>query len=233
MKHEANQNQIPKTKLSVRQAIMAKSVLEGSSHISFSAVAESFGLTKNELVLALKKLEKLGEEAQAPGSMHDDDAILFYRFDDELVSGDSISTIPVDEPLLEEEPIIRFGASGVRTKKVTFRTVNLVVSPASEVLHNLQLPNDMNPDHIELMESLLKTIKDLEVRLDRMLSRGKRLEDEDANLRAAVAGKLPLWKKAWEEFVLKGAGAAGSSFGKSSLFVAGFVAGSLYSTFSE
>lgn len=107
-----------------------------------------------------------------------------------------------------------------------------IVGPAHWVLKGLSIPNDINEEHRDLIVKLLNTVAELEQKLAAIQDEKQLLSDENEELRNRINQALPLWKRAWEEFVLKGAGGIGASAGKAAVFVAGFIAGTLYNSFS-
>lgn len=108
-----------------------------------------------------------------------------------------------------------------------------IVGPAHLALQDLSIPNDISEEHRDLFHELRSTVAELEKNLADIQEESRLLSDENEELRNTIDQALPLWKKAWEEFILKGAGAIGASAGKGAVFTAGFIAGMLYVNFSS
>ncbi len=119
-----------------------------------------------------------------------------------------------------------------RGAQITVGASKRIVGPAHEVLSGLSIPNDLSDAHHNLFVELLRTVEDLQQSLADLKDENRRLSDESKELRKKVADALPLWKEAWETFVLKAAEGAGSSAGKGVVFTAGFIAGMTYSVFT-
>ena len=120
----------------------------------------------------------------------------------------------------------------LRAKRITVGTAKRIVGPAHEVLMGLSIPNDLSEAHRDLFLELLRTVEDLQQSLAGLNDETRRLSDEPEELRKKLDDALPLWKRAWETFVLKGATAAGTTAGKGAVFTAGFIAGMTYSAFA-
>lgn len=108
-----------------------------------------------------------------------------------------------------------------------------IVGPAHLALQGLSIPNDISEEHRDLFDELRSTVAELEKKLTDIQEESRLLSDENENLRNIIDQSIPLWKRAWEEFILKGAGAIGASAGKGAVFTAGFIAGMLYVNFSS
>ena len=79
---------------------------------------------------------------------------------------------------------------------------------------------------------MCKKVGELEEMLAAVEDENTLLLETNAELQRSIDEALPLWRRAWEEFVLKGAGELGAGVGKITVFHAGFVAGMLYSGFT-
>ena len=116
----------------------------------------------------------------------------------------------------------------LRAKRITVGTAKHIIGPAHEVLSGLAIPSDLSEAHRDLFLELLRTIEDLQQSLARLNDETRALFDENEELRKKIDDALPLWKRAWETFVLKGAETAGQGV----VFIAGFVAGAAYREFA-
>lgn len=116
------------------------------------------------------------------------------------------------------------GQEPQRVERITVGTAKYIIAPAHEVLIGLSIPNDLSEAHRDLFLELLRTIEDLQQSLADPKDENRRLSDEPEELREKIDDALPLWKRAWETFVLKGAETAGQG----AVFTAGFVAGMIY-----
>ncbi len=119
-----------------------------------------------------------------------------------------------------------------RGAQITVGASKRIVGPAHEVLSGLSIPNDLSDAHHNLFVELLRTVEDLQQSLADLKDENRRLSDESKELRKKIDAALPLWKRAWETFVLKSAEGAGTSVGKGAVFTAGFIAGMTYSAFA-
>ena len=113
----------------------------------------------------------------------------------------------------------------LRAKRITVGTAKSILGPAHEVLIGLSIPNDLTEEHRELFLELLRSIESLQQSFADFKDENQRLSDESEELRKKLDDALPLWKRAWETFVLKGAETAGQG----AVFTAGFIAGATYS----
>ena len=120
----------------------------------------------------------------------------------------------------------------LRAARIPVGTAKRVVGPASVVLQGLSIPNDLNEAHRDLFLELLRTVEDLQQSLAGLNDETQRLSDEPEEFRKKLDDALPLWKRAWETFVLKSAEGAGTSVGKGAVFTAGFIAGMIYCAFA-
>ena len=117
---------------------------------------------------------------------------------------------------------------------ITIEKARIFVDPALLVLQGHvipNLPNDLSAEHRDLIEQLLSTVEELAKSLAQCKEANRHLSEELA-ASEKVTQALPLWKRAWETFVLKAAGTAGSAVGSGGAFIAGYVAGSLHNSFS-
>ncbi len=119
-----------------------------------------------------------------------------------------------------------------RAAQITVGTAQHIIGPAYEVLSGLSIPNDLSDAHLELFLDFRRSIEDLQQIIAGLRDEIRRLSDESEELRQKLDGALPLWKRAWETFVLKSAEGAGTSVGKGAVFTAGFIAGMSYSAFA-
>ncbi len=119
-----------------------------------------------------------------------------------------------------------------RAAQITVGTAQHIIGPAHEVLIGLSIPNDLSEAHRNLFLELLRTVEDLQRSLADLKDENRRLSDESEELRKKLDDALPLWKEAWETFVLKAAAGAGTSVGNGAVFTAGFIAGMTYSAFA-
>ncbi len=115
-----------------------------------------------------------------------------------------------------------------RVERITVGTAKHIIGPAHEVLIGLSIPNDLSQEHRDLFLELLRTVEDLQQSLAGLRDEDRRLSDESEELCEKIDDALPLWKRAWETFVLKGAETAGQGV----VFIAGFVAGATYREFA-
>ncbi len=120
------------------------------------------------------------------------------------------------------------GQEPQRVERITVGTAKHIIGPAHEVLIGLSIPNDLSEAHRDLFLELLRTIEDLHQSLADLKDENRRLSDESEELRKKLDDALPLLKRAWETFVLKGAETAGQGV----VFIAGFVAGATYREFA-
>ena len=116
---------------------------------------------------------------------------------------------------------------------LTVGSARCIVDPALQVLQSLGIPNDISEEHRDLFNHLLNTVAELQMKLAAIEEENRILSSENEEFRILITPALPLWKRAWEDFVLKSSGEIGISVGKASVFMAGFVAGRLYDTFSS
>lgn len=138
-----------------------------------------------------------------------------------------VTPIPED---MTQEPNTEIS---IDANSLTVGYARSIVGPAHLALQGLSIPNDISEEHRDLFDELLSTVAELEKNLADIQEENRLLSDENENLRNAIDQSLPLWKRAWEEFILKGAGAIGASAGKGAVFTAGFIAGMLYVNFSS
>ena len=124
------------------------------------------------------------------------------------------------------------GQEPQRVERITVGTAKYIIGPAHEVLSGLSIPNDLSEAHRDLFLELLRTVEDLQQSLADLSDDNRRPFDESVELRKKLDAALPLWKQAWEAFVLKAAEGAGTSVGKGAVFTAGFIAGATYSAFA-
>jgi hypothetical protein len=117
------------------------------------------------------------------------------------------------------------GMEPQRVERITVGAAMRIIGPAHEVLGGLTIPNDLSEAHRDLFLELLRTVGDLQQTLAALNDETRLLSDENEELRKKIDDALPLWKRAWETFVLKGAETAG----KGAVFTAGFIAGMTYS----
>ena len=108
-----------------------------------------------------------------------------------------------------------------------------IVAPAQLALQDLGIPNNIGEEHRDILVELQNSVADLEQKLIAAQEENRLLLDDDPQLRDTIDQVLPLWKRAWEEFILKAAGGIGDSAGKGTTFAAGFVAGMLYAQMSQ
>ena len=107
-----------------------------------------------------------------------------------------------------------------------------IVGPAHWALQSLSIPNDLTEEHRDLFIGLVRTVAELQQKLGAIEEEDRRLADENESLGNSIAQALPLWKKAFEEFVVKYAGGMGTQAARGTAFAAGFIAGTLYNTLS-
>ncbi len=136
-------------------------------------------------------------------------------------------------------PAFRSGSVGsgthpdpLRAERITVGTAKRIMGPAHQVLIGLSIPNDLSEAHRDLFLELLRSIEDLRQSLADLRDENRPLSDEPEEFRKKLDDALPLWKEAWETFVLKAAAGAGTSAGKGVVFTAGFIAGMTYSAFA-
>ena len=137
-----------------------------------------------------------------------------------------VTPIPEDTPQEADTQI------SDNVKNISVGYARRIVNPARLALQGLSIPNDCSEEHRDLFAKLISTVTELEKKLADIQEEYQLLSDECEELRNSVNQKLPLWKRAWEEFVLKSAGGIGASAGTGAVFAAGFIAGMLYINFS-
>ncbi len=120
----------------------------------------------------------------------------------------------------------------LRAERITVGTAKRIIGPAHQVLIGLSIPNDLSEAHRDLFLELLRSIEDLRQSLADLRDENRPLSDEPEEFRMKLDDALPLWKEAWETFVLKAAEGAGTSVGKGAVFTAGFIAGMTYNAFA-
>jgi len=100
--------------------------------------------------------------------------------------------------------------------------------PIAELaLDNLQIPNDISEENREILVSLIYEVRRLKKIIEEYAS------DSDAEkIKSEIKQSLPIWRKAWEVFVLRISETAGVSAGRGMVFTAGLIAGHLYREFS-
>ncbi len=111
-------------------------------------------------------------------------------------------------------------------KGLTIRSIQPIVAAAFYVFENFQPPNDPNVvtnEHQELIRTLLANITTLNGEIERLNENLDQLVAENDALKEQIAKGLPLWKKAWHEFVLDSVRFAS----KGSTFALGFACGAL------
>ncbi len=119
-----------------------------------------------------------------------------------------------------------------RAAQITVGYAKSIVGPAHWALQSLSIPNDLTEEHRDLFAELVRAVADLHQKLAAIEEENRRLADENEDLRNSIDLALPLWKRAFEEFVLKSAGGLGMSAANGASFGAGFIAGTLYNTLS-
>jgi hypothetical protein len=119
-----------------------------------------------------------------------------------------------------------------RAAQITVGYAKSIVGPAHWALQSLSIPNDLTEEHRDLFAELVRAVADLHQKLAAIEEENRRLADENEDLRNSIDLALPLWKRAFEEFVLKSAGGLGMSAANGAAFGAGFIAGTLYNTLS-
>lgn len=132
----------------------------------------------------------------------------------------ALHALPTDESVTHPNPL--------HAERITVGTAKRIMGPAHEALIGLSIPNDLSEAHRELFLELLRSIKDLQKSLADFKDENRRLSDEPEEFRKKLVDAIPLWKRAWETFVLKGAEVAGGG----AVFTAGFIAGATYSAFT-
>ena len=136
-----------------------------------------------------------------------------------------VEVTPIPEDTLQESDT----QISDNANSLTVGHAKSIIGPAHLALQDLSIPNDISEEHRDLFAKLRSTVAELEQNLADIQEENRLLYEENEELRNSIDQALPLWKKAWEEFILKGAGAAGASAG---VFFAGFIAGALYTNFS-
>ena len=120
----------------------------------------------------------------------------------------------------------------LRAERITVGTAKRIIGPAHWALQSLATPNDLKEEHRDLFLDLVRTVAELQQKLAAIEEENRRLADENEDLCNSIDQALPLWKRAFEEFVLKLAGDLGTLAAGGTAFVAGFIAGMLYNTLS-
>lgn len=139
-----------------------------------------------------------------------------------------VEVTPISEDMTQEPDI----EISDEAKNFTVRYARNIVGPAHLALQDFSIPNDISEEHRDLFLELLDTVAKLEQNLAEAQEESRLLSEENEELRNSIDQALPLWKRAWEEFVLHAAGGIGTSAGKGTVFAAGFIAGMLYNNFS-
>jgi hypothetical protein len=75
-------------------------------------------------------------------------------------------------------------------------------------------------------------VAELQQKLGAIEKEERRLADESETLGNSIGQALPVWKRAFEEFVVNFAGGVGTQAARGAAFAAGFIAGTLYNTLS-
>lgn len=140
---------------------------------------------------------------------------------------------------LHELPAVKSGIVGsgthpehLRAERITVGTAKRIIGPAHWALQSLSIPNDLDEEHRDLFVELVGTVVALHQKLAVIEEEGWRLADENETLGNSIDQALPLWKKAFEEFVVTYAGGMGTQAARGTAFAAGFIAGMLYNTLS-
>lgn len=107
------------------------------------------------------------------------------------------------------------------------------VPPAHWALQSLTPPNDLSEEDRDLFLELRDTIKALNDEVSQLKTANASSQDRLDQIKQSVDDKLPLWKRAWESFVIKSAEGVAISASSTAAFYAGFIAGSMYATFSS
>lgn len=110
--------------------------------------------------------------------------------------------------------------------------VRMILHAANTALSEVSIPNDISEEERDLLVSVASTVAQLDEQLTISLGGSRFLKSEVGKFNERVKMAIPLWKRAWETFVIKGAEGAGLSAGKATVFSVGFIAGTLYSQFS-
>ena len=137
-----------------------------------------------------------------------------------------VEAIPEDTP---QEPTQQMPDN---SDNLTVGYAKRIVDPAHWALQSLSIPNDLSEEHRDLFGELVDTVVELQRRLATIEDENRRLADENETLGNSIAQALPLWKRAFEEFVVKWAGGTGTQAARGTAFAAGFIAGMLYNTLS-
>lgn len=137
-----------------------------------------------------------------------------------------VEDIPEDTP---QEPTQQ---APDKSDNLTVGYAKRIVGPAHWALQSLAIPNDLTVEHRDLFVGLVGTVAELQRKLADIEDENRRLADENETLGNSIGQALPLWKKAFEEFVVKYAGGMGTQAARGTAFAAGFIAGALYNTLS-
>ena len=230
--------------LSVKQAYMAKVALERDVTLSAADVAREFDLTEEQLEEAFRNLQAKGIDGDYIVSMDGDEILLTF---DSLIPDEeegesepeperSMMKEAVDEELLSAEELQ--AVKETREEKTIVQRIGLkgiqkIIIPAAGAFRSLPIPNDLSDGDLQIFLDLLATIKNLEESVRLLASDNAEQEKEIQKLEEKLLYSLPLWKKAWNSFVVKFGEGAGSTLGKGTVFAAGFIAGTIYSSFTE
>ena len=137
-----------------------------------------------------------------------------------------VEAIPEDTPQEPTEP------PPDKMDNLTVGYAKRIVGPAHWALQSLVIPNELTDEHRDLFNRLINTVAELQGKLADIEDENRRLADENETLGNSMGQALPLWKKAFEEFVVKYAGGLGVQAARGTAFAAGFIAGTLYNTLS-
>lgn len=262
-KWQQNIDSAKKVKLTSKQAFMAKVVLDAHENIGIEKVASQFNVTAVDLEKSFVILDELQKNGWSFTLKNSNFPILYFEHDEDVVTdndkgedigdrdsiADFIDEETTDEEYLEldrkneqfwaaeffepEENKSEDNALHKPCNKITYRRVRRVIIPAVGMLKSISIPNDLSDEEHEIFIELLDTIKELESRVLLVSAANEDIKNNHKILKEKIGEMLPLWKRAWENFILNFAGGAGSAAGRTSIFMAGFIAGSLYSSFSN
>ncbi len=119
-----------------------------------------------------------------------------------------------------------------RAITLTVGNVKRLVDPAHWALQSFSIPNDLTEEHRELFLELVASVAELQEKLAAIDDHNRRLADETEDTRDSIRQALPLWKRAYEELVLRLSGGLGEQAARGTAFAAGFIAGTLYNSLS-
>lgn len=241
-------------KITEERARAALALLEMDTRIQQEHVAELFGVSRTTLRRGLQRLaDKYGDQEEG---LRERVATVRTRISQKRIRRSSLSPAQVAQakefldkvPELTRDDVARFFGVSRATLYRSFERYDqsspcapdtlvgraqIYIPAAAMALRRLYIPNDLPEDHRDLFVELVSEIERLEVTIASLTEASRPTKGHDSELPKYIERSLPLWKRAWETFVLKSAEGVGLSAGHGAVFSAGFVAGALYMEFSQ